>query len=346
LFNLTRQGDGLVAQQQYHHAFPFDAFQDSTVLVDDHVYAFGARAATVCIELQTGKQLWEEQPSRGKGRAALTYAGGRLYMRHLNGVVTLAEVSPASYTEKGSFAIPLHEPSSGVTFPVVGDGRLWVRDNDRLFSYDVRARPPAGKPVSPRSILLSPTERERQAGEDAASAAPRVGRDRPPDAIYIPTPHDVVERLLELAGVKAQDVVYDLGSVAGRIVIAAAKNRGAKALGYEIDPRLVQLSRERVAQGRVEALVRIEHEDIFTLDLSGADVITLFLYPRLMERLLPQLARLKPGTRIVSHQFEMPGVPPEKTVTVESQEDSEPHRLFLWTAPLSIAKPAPKEVSR
>jgi hypothetical protein len=80
--------------------------------------------------------------------------------------------------------------------------------------------------------------------------------------------------------------------------------------------------------------------------LSGADVITVFLYPHLMERLIPQLQKLKPGARIVSHQFEMPGVPPEKEVTVESREDSESHRLLLWTAPLPAGKAAPKALSR
>jgi outer membrane protein assembly factor BamB len=341
LYNLTRQGTNLVAQQEYHKDFPFDAFQDSTVLVGDYVYAFGARGRPVCLELKTGALVWEKATSRGTNRAALTYAGGRLYQRHINGVITLAEVSPAGYSEKGSFPIPQHEPSMGVTFPVVSGGRLFVRDNDRLFCYDVRAGVPAGERPTPKSILLSLTERERESG-DATNAAPRLGRDRPPDAIFIPTPNDVVERMLDLAGVKAQDVVYDLGSGDGRIVIAAARKFGARAVGYEIDPSFVKLSRQRIVDNKVESLVRIEHEDVFTLDLSGADVITVFLYPQLMERLLPQLQKLKPGTRIVSHQFEMPGVPPEKEITVESREDSEPHRLFLWTAPLTVGSTAPK----
>ena len=81
-------------------------------------------------------------------------------------------------------------------------------------------------------------------------------------------------------------------------------------------------------------LASIEHKDIFTLDLSGADVVTVFLYPRLMERLIPQLDKLKPGSRILSHQFEMPGVTPDKTFIVESKEDREKHRIFMWTTPL------------
>ena len=342
MFKLTGCGEEFVAEQEYHESFNFDAFQDSTVLNGDHVYTFDSVGKPVCIEFRTGKVIWEKQTTRGTKRAALTYAGDRLYLRHLNGVVTLAEVSPAGYNEKGSFNIPLHEPSMGVTFPVVAEGRLWIRDNDRLFAYDVRAGGPAGEPALPPSVLISLTDKELT-GDGAPGTALRQGRDRAPDAIFIPTPNDVVERMLDLAGVKPQELVYDLGSGDGRIVIAAAQKSGARAVGYEIDPRLVKLARRRVAENKLEPLVRIEHEDIFTLDLSGADVITLYLYPGLMERLLPQFQKLKPGTRIVSHQFEIPGVPARQTLTVESKEDNESHRLFLWTTPLPAGPPAPPE---
>jgi protein-L-isoaspartate O-methyltransferase len=169
---------------------------------------------------------------------------------------------------------------------------------------------------------------------------PRTGVDRAPDAVFVPTPHDVVERMLKEAGVKKTDVVVDLGSGDGRYVIAAAKKFGCRAIGYEIDERLVEQSRESLAKENLGALASIEHKDIFTLDLSGADVVTVFLYPRLMERLIPQLDKLKPGSRILSHQFEMPGVKPDKTWIVESKEDGDKHRIFLWTTPLK-KNPAP-----
>jgi len=120
----------------------------------------------------------------------------------------------------------------------------------------------------------------------------------------------------------------------------------ARARRFKSRQRLVKFSRQSVAANGLETQVRIEHEDIFTLNLSGADVITVFLYPRLMERLLPQLQKLKPGARIVSHQFEMPILPPQKAISVESKEDSEPHRLFLWTAPLTEKKPGSKEAGQ
>jgi len=146
--------------------------------------------------------------------------------------------------------------------------------------------------------------------------------------------------MLQEAGVKRTDVVVDLGSGDGRFIIAAAKKYGCKAIGYEIDARLVQQSRETLARENLGALATIEHRDIFTLDLSGADVITVFLYPRLMERLIPQFEKLKPGARIVSHQFEMPGVKADEMLIVESKEDGDKHRIFLWTTPLK-PKPAP-----
>jgi hypothetical protein len=105
-------------------------------------------------------------------------------------------------------------------------------------------------------------------------------------------------------------------------------------VGYEIDERLVRESRESVQRNQVELLVRIEHEDLFKVDLSGADVIAVFLPPPLLERLRPQFEKLKPGARIVSHQFAIPGIKPGQTLTAESKEDGEKHSLYLWTTPL------------
>ena len=109
---------------------------------------------------------------------------------------------------------------------------------------------------------------------------------------------------------------------------------GCRSIGYEIDPRLVRQSQEAIARDDLGTHARIEHRDIFTVDLSNADVITVFLYPRLLERLIPQFEKLKPGARILSHQFEMPGVKPDQTWVMESQEDGDKHRIFLWTTPL------------
>jgi len=155
-----------------------------------------------------------------------------------------------------------------------------------------------------------------------------------PDVVFIPTPQDVVDKMLELAKVKKDDLVYDLGCGDGRIVVTAAKRYGCKAVGYDIDPQRVEESLENVEKNNVGNLVRIQQKNIFTLDLSKADVITLYLLPELNVKLIPQLEKLKPGSRIVSHDFAMRGVKPDKVVTLTSEEDNLEHSIYLWTTPL------------
>jgi SAM-dependent methyltransferase len=172
-------------------------------------------------------------------------------------------------------------------------------------------------------------------------AAAIAGEDKPkrtPDVVYVPTPHDVVERMLEIAKVTKDDVVYDLGCGDGRIVCIAAKKYGCKAKGFDIDPRRVAEARENVKKYGVEHLVTIEEKDIFTLDLSEASVITLYLLPSLNVKLIPQLEKLKPGSRIVSHDFDMRGVTPEKVEKYTSKEDNISHYIYFWTTPLKKEK--------
>jgi hypothetical protein len=151
---------------------------------------------------------------------------------------------------------------------------------------------------------------------------------RAPDVIFVPTPPAVVDKMLELAQVKKSDLVYDLGCGDGRIVISAAEKFGCRGVGYDIDPQRIKESRANVAQSKAGDLVRIEQKDIFTLDLSDANVITLYLLPRLNVQLIPQLEKLRPGSRIVSHDFDMKGVKPDQVVTLEG------HQIYLWTTPL------------
>jgi SAM-dependent methyltransferase len=139
--------------------------------------------------------------------------------------------------------------------------------------------------------------------------------------------------MLELAELDPSHVLYDLGSGDGRIVIAAALKYGCQAVGFEIDPRLVELSRERVRTSGLEHLVRIEHADLFTVDLSGADAIMIYLPSNLLERLGPQFDQLKPGTRIVSHQFPIPDRRPETSLSLISSEDGDRHRVLMWRIP-------------
>ena len=172
------------------------------------------------------------------------------------------------------------------------------------------------------------------AGETASKAA----KPAEPDVVYVPTPYDVVEKMLQMAAVTKKDVVYDLGCGDGRIVVMAAKKCGCQATGFDIDPQRVRESRENVKKNKVEKLVKIREEDVFKLDLRPASVVTLYLLPKLNVRLIPQLEKLKPGTRIVSHDFDMEGVKPEKVVRITSNEDNEEHTIYLWTVPLKHQK--------
>ncbi|MCL4785236.1 MAG: methyltransferase domain-containing protein [Verrucomicrobia bacterium] len=162
--------------------------------------------------------------------------------------------------------------------------------------------------------------------------------NREPDVIYVPTPQPVVEKMLEMAEVKKGDVVYDLGCGDGRIVVTAAKKYGVKAVGFDIDPQRVKEALENVRSNKVEHLVTIKQEDIFTLDLREANVVTLYLLPDLNVRLMPQLAKLKPGSRIVSHDFDMRGAKPVQTHQMSSTGSSDgdyggSHTIYKWVVP-------------
>lgn len=158
--------------------------------------------------------------------------------------------------------------------------------------------------------------------------------EKKPDVIYVPTPNDVVDTMLEMAQVRKDDLLYDLGCGDGRIVVTAAKKIGCRAVGFDIDPKRIKESLDNVARNKVGHLVSIEQKDIFALDLSKANVITLYLLPSLNVRLIPQLEKLRDGSRIVSHDFRMRGVKPDRIVKMKSVMDKAQHKVFLWTTPL------------
>ena len=142
---------------------------------------------------------------------------------------------------------------------------------------------------------------------------------------FVPTPQVVVDKMIELAGVRKGDVVYDLGSGDGRIVIAAAR-RGARAVGFEIDPDLVAESRANIQKAAVQESAEIRQQDILTVDLSGASVVTMYLLPDVNLKLRPNLLKqLKPGSRVVSHAFDMGDWKPDKIEQVEGRT------IYLWT---------------
>ncbi len=182
------------------------------------------------------------------------------------------------------------------------------------------------------------------------AAEPAAQKGRTPDVIYVPTPQAVVDVMLRMAELRPDDVVYDLGCGDGRIVVTAAKLHGVKAIGYDIDPERVREARANVRAAGVEHLVRIEQADVFTLDLTGATVITLYLLPQLNVRLMPQLAKLRPGARILSHNFDMRGAKPLEVrhVTVDPGGDGDffvdedgNHTVYKWIVPWESEHAAP-----
>jgi SAM-dependent methyltransferase len=160
---------------------------------------------------------------------------------------------------------------------------------------------------------------------------PRFGRAQ--DAVstvtvdggpYVPTPEAVLERMLALAAIGPEDVVIDLGSGDGRLVIEAARRYGARGVGVEREAHLVDLARAAAVQAGVAGRVRFSQGDIFDADLRGATVVTLYLLPRLLERLAPKLrAELAPGTRIVSHDFPLEAWPADRTLEFDVPEKAE-----------------------
>ena len=147
---------------------------------------------------------------------------------------------------------------------------------------------------------------------------------------YVPTPQDVVERMLELAQVKKGDVVYDLGSGDGRIVVTAAKKYGVKAVGFEIDPERIKESRENIRKEGVGKLVEIRQQDIRTVDLSPASVLTMYLLPEVNLMIRPNIWKeMKPGSRVVSHDFDMGDWKPLKIEHIKDKSDWE-HTMYLW----------------
>lgn len=178
------------------------------------------------------------------------------------------------------------------------------------------------------AVLAAPACHRPTAGPGPVEAWEQPGAPaRSPDVIFVPTPERVVEEMLTLAAVKPGDVVYDLGCGDGRIVIAAAKRGAAKAVGVDIDPERIQEARENARSAGVANQVTFIQGDLFQVDFSDADVVTLYLLPELNLRLRPKLLALRPGTRIVSHAFDMGDWKPDVTRVVEGKE------VFAWTVP-------------
>ncbi len=161
-----------------------------------------------------------------------------------------------------------------------------------------------------------------------AQAQTAASATRRPDVIYVPTPEEVVDAMLQVAKVTKNDLVYDLGTGDGRIPVTAAKKYGARGVGIDIDPQRIKEATENVQRSGVGDKVRIIQGDLFETNISEATVVTLYLLPSLNQKLMPKLMKeLKPGTRIVSHAFDMGDWKPDQELDVNGR------KVYFWTIP-------------
>ncbi len=195
--------------------------------------------------------------------------------------------------------------------------------------------------ISVSGLLLTGCNPQRMFGDTPAkSDSPQLSLEEQlqahqPEVPYVPTPNEVVLKMLELAEVNSEDVLYDLGSGDGRIVIAAAAQYGARGVGIEINPDLVEQSQQNARAAGVDDRVDFFQQDLFETNLQAATVVTLYLLPEVNLRLRPKLFQeLEPGTRIVSHDFDMGDWEPDQVVQVEGP--TRQHTLYYWVMPEDV----------
>ncbi|MBW4603034.1 MAG: class I SAM-dependent methyltransferase [Calothrix sp. FI2-JRJ7] len=181
--------------------------------------------------------------------------------------------------------------------------------------------------VDSKNVAQAPTT----AAQEVQQTAPLKPKERTPDVVYVPTPPEVVDKMLSMAKVGKDDILFDLGSGDGRIPITAAKRFGTIGTGIDIDPERIKEANANAKKEGVSDKVTFLQQDLFKSDFSKATVVTLYLLPELNVKLRPQLFKqLKPGTRIVSHAFDMGDWKPEQTANVNGRT------VYYWTIPKEV----------
>lgn len=311
-----------------------DDFEDemhrtiSTVAIKDGVLITTDIAGLVhCFDAENGRHHWVYDALAAVWSTPLI-VDNHVYVADEDGEMAIFRLSSDPNVAMNDDREPLAEIDIGNSVhgsPIYANGTLYVATKRKLFAIaNTTDEKPKAEPVEQKG--------KGARGQNDAASDPR----RIVNSTYSPTPHDVVAKMLSLANLQESDVLFDLGSGDGRIVIRAGKEYGCKAVGYEFDPELVEESRQRARDGGVEKQVVFHQADLYTADMSNANVVTLFLLPIQNKKLIPQLNRLRPGSRIVAHHFEIPGVTPDKTIDMESDESGDSHRIFLYLTPLKV----------
>ena len=252
----------------------------------------------------------------------------------LTGVLRLAESAPAQAPGK-TVTLEVWVPENAKLFiegkEMRATGAMRMFESPPLpagkYTYTLKAVVPGpkGDQVTTRSVEVRPGDFEM------VDLRTRPAGERIPDCRFEPTPERAVAALLKLAKVNRDDVLWDLGSGDGRIPIAAAKQFGIKARGFDLDPKLVSAAQANAKRSGVADRVTFEKRDIFTLDLSnGPTIVTLYLLPRLNKKLLPQLQKLPAGARVISVVHRIGDIKPDQQVTVDTAEGE--FTLYLWRA--------------
>ena len=183
------------------------------------------------------------------------------------------------------------------------------------------------------SAVNSESSTSRAEAAPTANATPAASPSAPKlDVPYVPTHQSIVDEMLRMAEVKADDILYDLGSGDGRIPITAAQRYGTRGVGIDLNPERVKEANEKAQKAGVTDKVRFIEGDIFKEDFSEATVLTLYLLPQVNLKLRPTILQMKPGTRVVSHNYHMDDWEPEKTKEMKTP-DGETHYIYFWRVP-------------
>lgn len=311
--------------------------RSSVAIAKGLVFATDISGLVHCLDSTSGKRYWSYDSLNDSIVASPLILGDRVYVADQDGRVLILRLS----SEPHEPLAEIHMGASIHTAPIFADDTLLIATNSTLFAIGDRegekrnektaegSRPKwRGPPDAPAVVLpVVPSAIPKAKANDPEK------KDRGPNAIFVPTPHDVVDKMLTEVNVSKDDVVYDLGSGDGRIVIEAARKYQCRAVGLENDRELVKQSRENTRTAKLDQLVTIKESNLFEADFGDASVVVVYLFPHLLERLKDKFNKLKPGTRIVSHQFEIPNVKPEKTIIMESTETGAKHTIHVWTIP-------------